>query len=205
MNCFNGIPLIMSEFNRADISDHFKYIYSSLVFKISLTLLGSVCLMFGNVMYVGIIHFERFGGDPKKRTVSNRLISVICSLFMWSSISYFTLLHWRAYIGPLNKTLVSAHLISKAWLTQTKVILVIEILTQKMMELYKVKLPYQIDEDWFSVFLTIASFLLSAITEALKFPSGGAIDYDYRLYTGTPLWLNPNVKFGIYVHNIDEG
>ena len=42
----------------------------------------------GSVLMFGIIHYERFGGDPQKRSLQNRLASqiiVACILFMNSS------------------------------------------------------------------------------------------------------------------------
>ena len=56
--------------------EHFKgnwaYILSSLAFFVSGTL--------GNALLLGILHYERFGGDPQKRSVRNRMASemVLC-------------------------------------------------------------------------------------------------------------------------------
>ncbi len=185
--------------------DHFNQVYSATSFKIPIIILDMLVLVFGTPMYMGIINFERFGGDPKKRTMSNQLFSVICCVFMWTSMSYCLLLTWRSFIGPLSKSLVTAHLITKSWSTLTLVLLVIEILIQKMLELYKVKFNFQFDEDWLSIFLTTSSFIVAAIIEALKLPAGSGIDYDFRLYTGTPLWLHPSFKYGIHVDDVDKG
>ena len=185
--------------------DHFDHVYSATGFKIPMTILSVLCLFIGNPMYMGLIHFERFGGDPKKRSVSNQLLSVICCLLVWTATSNCLLLTWRSYIGPLNKSLVIAHLITKSWSTLTLVLLVIQILMQKMLELYTVQFSFQIDEDWLSIFLSISSFIVAAMIETLKLHAGSGIDYDFRLYTGTPIWLHPNVKYGIHIHNIDKG
>ena len=51
---------------------HWTYIISSLAFFISGTL--------GNTLLLGILHYEKFGGDPQKRGVRNRMASemVVC-------------------------------------------------------------------------------------------------------------------------------
>ena len=51
---------------------HWAYIISSLAFFVSGTL--------GNALLLGILHYERFGGDPQKRSVRNRMASemVVC-------------------------------------------------------------------------------------------------------------------------------
>ena len=51
---------------------HWAYIISSLAFFVSGTL--------GNTLLFGILHYERFGGDPQKRSVRNRMASemVVC-------------------------------------------------------------------------------------------------------------------------------
>ena len=60
-------------------------------------------MLFGSILYLGIIYYERFGGDPLKRSIQNRMISATAfSALMMSYIANagFT---WRFQIGPLNE------------------------------------------------------------------------------------------------------
>ena len=60
-------------------------------------------LLFGSIFYLGIAHYERYGGDPLKRSMQNRFISAtaITALVM-CYISNVTLT-WRIQVGPLNE------------------------------------------------------------------------------------------------------
>ena len=56
----------------SEITSTWDLAISSLAFVISGT--------FGNALLIGIIHYEKFGGDPQKRSVRNRMASemVVC-------------------------------------------------------------------------------------------------------------------------------
>ena len=60
-------------------------------------------LLFGNIFYLGIVHYEHYGGDPLKRSIQNQLISAIAiAALMLCYISNVTLT-WRIQVGPLNE------------------------------------------------------------------------------------------------------
>ena len=63
----------------------------------------TILTMLFSILYLGIIHYERYGGDPLKRSIQNRMISAAAfSAFMMSYIANagFT---WRFQMGPLNE------------------------------------------------------------------------------------------------------
>ena len=60
-------------------------------------------LLFGNIFYLGIVHYERYGGDPLKRSIQNQLISATAiTALILCYISNVTLT-WRIQVGPLNE------------------------------------------------------------------------------------------------------
>ena len=60
-------------------------------------------LLFGSIFYLGIVHYERYGGDPLKRSIQNQLISATAiTALMICYISNVTLT-WRIQVGPLNE------------------------------------------------------------------------------------------------------
>ena len=60
-------------------------------------------LLFGNIFYLGIVHYEHYGGDPLKRSIQNQLISAIAiAALILCYISNVTLT-WRIQVGPLNE------------------------------------------------------------------------------------------------------
>ena len=60
-----------------------------------------VCLILGCTFYGGIVAYERFGGDPTKRSLRNKLIASLFSvvIILELFILGFT---WRVIVGPLN-------------------------------------------------------------------------------------------------------
>ena len=65
-----------------------------------------ITVLFGSISYLGIIFYERYGGDPLKRSIQNRMISAtsFSALMMcYITNAEFT---WRFQMGPLNEDLV---------------------------------------------------------------------------------------------------
>ena len=53
--------------------------YEDTKIKVCGIILHLVIGLFGSIFWFGIIHFERFGGDPQKRSISNKILSYIAT------------------------------------------------------------------------------------------------------------------------------
>ena len=60
-------------------------------------------LLFGSIFYLGIVHYERYGGDPLKRSIQNRFISATAITALVMCYILNVTLTWRIQVGPLNK------------------------------------------------------------------------------------------------------
>ena len=70
--------------------------------KVTFAVLFLVLLIGGTFMLFGIYSYEKYGGDPQKRNLSNILLSQLCLTFLignWASIPF---LAWRSYVGTLG-------------------------------------------------------------------------------------------------------
>ena len=78
----------MSEYLRMNITDtdpfryeeesnKYKNIYEHTSTKIIALTTYILAEMVGNALWWGIIHYELFGGDPKKRSITNKEISLL--------------------------------------------------------------------------------------------------------------------------------
>ena len=66
-------------------------------------ILSLFSLVIGSIFYIGIIYYERYGGDPMKRSNQNRMISAIAfSVVMISNFTNVAMI-WRFQFGPLNE------------------------------------------------------------------------------------------------------
>ena len=58
--------------NQTDINTRYETIYDNIPTKIVTVLTYLSVETLGNALWFGIIHYELFGGDPKKRTITNK-------------------------------------------------------------------------------------------------------------------------------------
>ena len=54
-------------------------LYEDPIIRILGIVFHGIILVIGSLLWFGIIHFERFGGDPQKRSISNYIVSYIAS------------------------------------------------------------------------------------------------------------------------------
>ena len=62
-----------------------------------------ITTLFGSIFYVGIIYYERYGGDPLKRSIQNRMISATAFSALMNCYITNVGYTWRFHIGPLNE------------------------------------------------------------------------------------------------------
>ena len=59
-------------------------------------------LIISSIFYWGTIYYERYGSDPMKRTIQNKLVSAMAFSMINSCYTSNIGLAWRIQIGPLN-------------------------------------------------------------------------------------------------------
>ena len=65
------------KFTYEEESNKYKNIYEYTSTKIIAIFTYTLVETVGNVLWWGIIHYELFGGDPKKRSITNKEISLL--------------------------------------------------------------------------------------------------------------------------------
>ena len=65
------------KFTYEEESNKYKNIYEYTSTKIIAIITYTLVETVGNVLWWGIIHYELFGGDPKKRSITNKEISLL--------------------------------------------------------------------------------------------------------------------------------
>ena len=64
-----------------------------------------LCLLIGSVFFCGTIYYERYGGDPLKRSLRNKLIAGLATAQLLITYTDGFGFSWRILIGPLNDQL----------------------------------------------------------------------------------------------------
>ena len=76
-----------------------------LVNMIIIKILGVVSFIlvtFGNGLILGIVHYEKFGQDSKKRSFADQIFTFSCLLFLICSYVNDILLEIRSIFGPIG-------------------------------------------------------------------------------------------------------
>ena len=61
-----------------------------------------VGLIISSIFYWGSIYYERYGSDPMKRTIQNKLVSAMAFSIIMLCYTNNVGMAWRIQIGPLN-------------------------------------------------------------------------------------------------------
>ena len=59
-------------------------------------------LIISSIFYWGTIYYERYGSDPMKRTIQNKLVSAIAFSIIMHCYTDNVGMAWRIQIGPIN-------------------------------------------------------------------------------------------------------
>ena len=90
----NNISVLELQFSNCIGIDTQLRVYHALCFPMS--------LFIGSVFYCFTIHYERYGGDPMKRSIQNKLVSAIAFSALILCYTSNIALAWRIQIGPIN-------------------------------------------------------------------------------------------------------
>ncbi len=189
----------MSSSKSHTFTDNYGALFEPVIYKITLVVITIFCGIVGIGLHVGIIHYEKLGGDPQKRSATNQLTSVTCVLYIVMVLLTFSASNWRTWIGPLTIPHAQITLILFHWLVHVCLLTSLEILFRKLFKILDVAVCKGIDDNWLAVFLTLLNLLLAGIAVTVKVRSGVILDYDFYLLTGEPLSADKSTRLGFRV------
>ena len=88
---------------REENKDDFKNLFNGTTIKIFAILISLIRFTFTNVFYILILLFEKYGGDPLKRSLKNQLVSQYGYGMMITNTICNPLLTWRIMFGPMSE------------------------------------------------------------------------------------------------------
>ena len=123
---------------------------------------GYLLVTLGSLLYAGIIHFEHYGGDPQKRTFTNKMFAKQCLAFIIEDTAIMTLVLFRVFCGPLGHW---AGLLATTFICCPlfAAMAMIEILIFKIVQVCNFRLSNRINEDFLTVFLTLFNFMFVSL------------------------------------------
>ena len=171
--------------NRSNFSVESDGLHPLTVLEISLEFLVSII---GNILYFIIVHYERFAGDPMKRSMANKFISTICLTLASVTFLSSTSLLLRVSFGPLPLTLAKVIISLEVYAVLFACMNVVCVSILKILEAKAFYFVNGLNEDfWFLVTEVFNATLCFLLLVKQRFLSGKPLPYEKAL-AGQPLW-----------------
>ena len=165
-----------------DNPDHFAFRMGMLAFMIAKTMLAFIVL--------GIVwHYERFGGDPCKRTILNQFIGMIFLSMMTVGMVTEMSLMYRLLFGALSMEVTMLTFVATSVISGLFVLLTLnEILIVRCYTLVLLKQLPPINDDFFAMFTHCLNYALSVMFASMGHMAG--IPYDNLIFVMTGEYFN---------------
>lgn len=112
-------------------------------------------LTLGNFFYLALIHYEKYGGDPMKRTAINQIISLICMTLVINSLVSQPIVTWSFIVGPVSGPLANFALFDAGATNGMMLICFAQIVALQNLQAFKFPTFSSVDEDFLARFLSI--------------------------------------------------
>ena len=154
--------------------------------------ISDICLEFpvtiiGNILCLIIFHYERFGGDPMKRSIVNKFISTICLTMAATTFLSASALLLRVFYGPfplvLAKVIVSLAIYGVLFLCMN----VICVYILKILQIKAFYFVNGLNEDFWFLVTEIFNVTFCSILIIIQIVFGRPFPYAKAL-AGQPLW-----------------
>ena len=152
-----------------DDLDDFRNMLDFPAFKIIAGIFGFVLITFTNVFLFSLSMFEKYGGDPLKRSLKNQIIIQFGYAMMLNNLICTPCLIWRIIFGPIYTKIAVfdsfIENISVTWmfliLTQTFVI--------KALMLFKFSHMAGLDDTFMARFLLLSNLGFAILTHGIRY------------------------------------
>ena len=116
--------------------------------------------LFGSPLYLAIIHYERFGCDPQKRSLLNMIFANQCIFLMVGMLILNLCLGIRILMGPLPLWLADTWLAMLIFMPSCTNLSTITLLILGNLQLLKPQIVSSInDEFWYIIIIWVTLFL----------------------------------------------
>ncbi len=168
--------------NNIDHSDYFAFRMGMVAFKVITTILSIIVL--------GIVwHYERYGGDPQKRTILNQLIGMMA----WNNLTVQVVaamsLLFRLLFGQLPMEVVMVTFVAPNVISSLFILFILnEIIIVRCYTLVLLKQLPPINDDFFATFIQCLNYTLGVMFVSMG--RLGGISYDNLVYFMTGEYFN---------------
>ena len=117
--------------------------------------------LFGSPLYLAIIHYERFGCDPQKRSLLNMIFANQCIFLMVGMLILNLFLGIRIPLGPFHLWLADTCLAMLIFMSSCINLSIITLLLLGNLQLLKPQIVSSINDEFWYIIITLVTLLIS--------------------------------------------
>ena len=163
-------------------------------FGLSMVVFAAITVVLSIGENACIWHFERYGGDPQKRTILNQLIGQLAMDNIVAQVGTVSL-SVRLALGPLPKTVFSLTFVLTN-ITSSIVLLLIlnEIILVRWLSMFVWKRSPPINDDFFGTFIMLLNYTIAFVFGPMGLIGGTNYNNMTFLLTGDYFFRDPKLS-----------
>ena len=132
--------------------------------KTGFIIIGIVTELLALMLCTSIVLYERFGGDPQKRTILNQLMSYLCSLMIFLTLLPLNVFIFRIAYGPIPELVAKlTYFMPKACVGFAALFTLNEMILLRYTSVFVWKKVPPLNENIFSLIFFVGNLLLAVI------------------------------------------
>ena len=138
----------------------------------------------GNLLLLSLVHYEKFGHDPQKRSLPDRVFSFNTILGVIFFVIHSNILISRTLFGPVGNAITQFRYY---FLTSTFSIILgaTESMLFKCLMIFSWKKYAMMNDEFFATFLNIYNLMVGQILSIARFYIGGFFHHSgYQIFSG---------------------
>ena len=186
-----------SETTYSPYEQHLTNLYGDLTTKITAAVIHTAIQVGGGFLWFGIAHFEKFGGDPCKRSISNQLISyIVLSIIVFIIIINRSILLVRIVYGCLPNLLAEMLTYCRFFNMYSYVILIMINMIYKCLQLFHVDFTASLNDDFWSLVCVVITIACTFIITCSEYMLGLYYTQEFQFLTCAKMDTLDNSRYG---------
>ena len=131
----------------------------------------------GNFLLLGIVHYEKFGQDPQKRSLPDRLFTFSCLLLFFCSIIANTITIVRTFIGPVLNSIA----LFRYYLTSTLLAIplaIAESIVFRCLMIFFFNDTAMVNDEFLATFLNLFNIMIGQMISIVRLNIGEFLYYE---------------------------
>ena len=164
----------VEEFLNEDVDPDFARAFDSPTIKVVTLMIYLLMTPIGCVLNFLVIHYEQFGGDPQKRSISNQIIAFIAAIEILSVLISEHILLTRVFAGCLQSEIGTLFWFCNTYKHALIATLIAIALTYRTVKVFSFRRVASLNDNALSVFILAASVMNNFLFVIVRYMFGEA-------------------------------